>query len=413
MRVSDDGPNQGPGTSSPGGTPAKSARVEAAEAKRRAAQREEDQRAARLARAERRRARQRRLQQRLTREILFAGEGVSSRLTSTESDLAKLEAAGLPLLRDAADVAALLEIDLRRLRWLTFHRESSRVTHYRQFTIPKARGGERLIASPRQALRGAQERIRTLILRLVPLEEAAQAFVPGRSTKTNAEPHLGAGLLVKVDLEDFFGSIHFPRIRGLFSSFGYSGMVATLLALLTTEAPRMACEIDGATYYVALGARALPQGALTSPDLTNLIVRRLDRRLAGYARARGWTYTRYADDLAFSRTEVAREHVGPLLGFLRRTTAEEGFRINKGKTVVVRRGRQLRVTGIVVNERLGVPRKALRKFRAAVHRVSREGFSNRGERLRLLGYAAYVRMIKPAQGERYWQQLRAVEGGAS
>lgn len=387
------------------------ARVEAAEAKRRAALREEERRAARLARAEARAQRQRRLQRRLTREVLYAGEGVSGRLSETSSDAAALAARGLPLLNDAADLAALLGIDLRRLRWLTFHREASTVSHYRQFTIPKARGGERLIASPRPALRAAQAQIRAHILSVLPLEPEAQAFAPGRSTKTNAAPHLGAGTLVKADLEDFFGSIHFPRIRGLFASFGYSGMVSTLLALLTTEAPRLACEIDGRTYYVATGPRALPQGALTSPELTNQIARSIDRRLAGYARARGWIYTRYADDLAFSRPETERERVGPLLGFLRRLVKEEGFRLNDEKLVVVRKGRQQRVTGVVVNETLGVPRLALRRFRAAVHRVTREGFQSPGERARLLGYAAYVRMIKPEQGERYLAQLRSVGAG--
>lgn len=404
--MADSRPNSG----SPKG---KTARVEAAEAKLRAAQREEAQRAARLARVEAKRARQRRLQQRLSREILFAGEGVSARLTSTESDAEKLERLGLPLLSNAADLASFLEIDLRRLRWLTFHRETSTVTHYRQFAIPKKRGGERVIASPRPALRAAQERIREGILRQISPEDAAQAFVKGRSTRTNAEPHLGQGTLLKLDLEDFFGSIHFPRIRGLFASFGYSGMVSSLLALLTTEAPRLECQVDGQTYYVATGPRALPQGALTSPDLTNLVVRRLDRRLSGYARKSGWTYTRYADDLAFSRPETERERIAPLLGFLRRVIREEGFRVHEAKTVVARRGRQQRVTGIVVNERLGVPRTTVRKFRAAVHRVSREGFRDRGERLRLLGFAAYLRMVKPEQGERYDRALRAVEGGAS
>ena len=93
----------------------------------------------------------------------------------------------------------------------------------------------------------------------------AHGFVEKRSTVTNARPHVGKDVVVNLDLKDFFPSITFPRVRGLFESLGYSPAVATLLALLTTEAPRVQVLHDGTPFWVAAGERALPQGACTSP----------------------------------------------------------------------------------------------------------------------------------------------------
>lgn len=389
--------------------PKKSSRVEKEEAARRALQREETRRAARLARAEALRARRAAHAQRLAREILHAGEGVSGHLDRTTSDAEALTGRGLPVMHDAADLAALLGVDMRTLRWLTYHREVATVTHYRQFQIPKATGGQRTISAPRPALRAAQQAIREKVLAPLTPTVHAQAFVKGRSTLTNARPHLRKGVLVKVDITDFFGTIRFGRVRGLFESLGYSGMVATLLALLTTEAKRVEADLDGQPAWVALGQRALPQGAPTSPELTNQIARRIDARIGGYARKHGWTYTRYADDLALSHDDGSRERVGKLLGVVRQVLESEGFQVNPDKLVVVRRGRQQRVTGVVVNDVPGVPRATLRRFRAAVHRVTREGFEDPAERARMLGYASYVKMIKPALGEAWLRALGEVQ----
>lgn len=391
--------------------PSKSLRVEKEEAARRAEEREEARRAARLARAEALRARRAGHAQRLSREILHAGEGVSGHLHLVRSDVAALERRGLPVVHDAADLALLLGVDMRTLRWLTYHREVATVTHYRQFQIPKARGGVRTISAPRPTLRAAQQAIRAKVLARLQPTVHAQAFVKGRSTLTMARPHLRQDVLVKVDITDFFGTITFPRIRGLFESLGYSGMVSTLLALLTTEAKRVQADLDGAPAWVALGPRALPQGAPTSPELTNQITRRLDARLSAFGRKHAWVYTRYADDLVLSRkVEPAdrTDHVARALGVVRAVLESESFQLNADKLAVIHRGRQQRVTGIVVNEQLGLPRTTLRRFRAAVHRVTREGFREPAERARMLGYASYVKMVKPALGETWLRTLRGV-----
>ncbi len=383
-------------------------KAETEESKRRAEQREEERRAARLARAEALRERRARWQARLAREVLHAGEGVSHRLADRASEDVLLASRALPIVHDAADLAALLGMDLGTLRWLTYHRDVATVTHYRQFEIPKANGKARTISAPRPRLREAQQTIRERILSKLEATPQAQAFVRGRSTVTNATPHLKKAIVVKLDLRDFFGTIRYPRVRGFFESLGYSGMVASLLGLLVTEAPRVQATIDGRTFFVALGPRALPQGAPTSPELTNQIARRLDKRLAGFAAKAGWTYTRYADDLTFSHVDSGRENVRRLLGTVRAVLDQEGFALNPDKVFIARKGRQQRVTGIVVNDAPGIPRVALRKFRAAVHRVGKQGFASENERQQMLGYASYVKMVKPELGEKLLAALGRV-----
>jgi retron-type reverse transcriptase len=164
-------------------------------------------------------------------------------------------------------------------------------------------------------------------------------------------------------------------------------------------------ELDGITYFVARGPRRLPQGAPTSPAITNLLCRRLDRRVAGWAKKHGFIYTRYADDLTVSSKDKAAP-VGRMLAFLRKLVVTEGFAIHRDKVRVVRRGRRQEVTGVVVNERPGVPRDELRKFRALLHHIDKDGPAGKtwgagaGDVLAsALGFAAYVSMVDKAKGE--------------
>ncbi len=130
---------------------------------------------------------------------------------------------------------------------------------------------------------------------------------------------------------------------------------------------------------------------------------RLDRRLAGFAKARGFAYTRYADDLTFSGDDLGK--IDAFLKAVPGIVAAEGFVINRGKTRVMRAGRRQTVTGVVVNEAPGLSRQERRKLRAALHRqrTSPAAVSEQDKR-RLEGKLAYVRMINPAQAERLKNQ---------
>ena len=137
---------------------------------------------------------------------------------------------------------------------------------------------------------------------------------------------------------------------------------------------------SGQTLHVASGPRALPQGACTSPALSNLIARRLDSRLSGLCQKLGWTYTRYADDLTFSASGEAAGKVGYLLARVRHIAQDEGFAVNEPKTRVQRRNTAQCVTGLVVNDSVGVPRKTARRLRAILHRARTDGLATQNRR---------------------------------
>ena len=309
----------------------------------------------------------------------------------------------LPPLDTPAQLAEALGVTVAQLRGLCYHRDAAKTLHYRRFTIPKRDGAARPIWAPLPRLKAAQRWILHNIVERLPVHGAAQGFLAGRSTATNAAAHTDAKTVLKMDLKDFFPTVTWRRVKGVFRRAGYREQIATLLALICTEAPREVVELDGTTYFVSLGPRCLPQGAPTSPALTNALCLRLDRRLTGLAGKLGWRYTRYADDMTFS---LPAAHAGPprlgaLLGCVKRVVEAEGFLLHPDKTRVARRGGRQAVTGLVVNGAgpPRVPRELRRRLRAAVHNLRRGKPLPEGETLaRLTGYAAYIYMTDPKLG---------------
>ena len=346
--------------------------------------------------------------QRKATDIVYLGRGVSGSLGERTSNAAALAMLGLPLLSTPGDVARAMGLAIPKLRWLAFHAEATTSSHYVRFKIPKKSGGEREISAPMPRLAAAQQWILANVLSKVPTTAFAHGFVPGKSTKTNAAPHVKRAAVVNMDLKDFFPTIVFPRVKGLFRSLGYSPAVATVFALLSTEAPRREVEYDGRRWHVAIGPRALPQGACTSPALSNLAARTLDARYAGLSAKLGWTYTRYADDLTFSgdtlipKGQKDARSVAWLLARTRHIAEDEGFAMNERKIRVQRRNTAQVVTGIVVNETTSVPRAERRRIRAMAHRAKTKG----GVDLNVLhGHLAYITMVNPAQGAKLRSKL--------
>ncbi len=364
--------------------------------------------------AERRRLHDESVAYRRATDIVFLGAGVSKGLANREGNRAALEALGLPVLFTPAELAAALDLTIPRLRWLAFHTEVATRVHYVRFEIPKRSGGTRVLHAPHRTLATAQRWIFDEILRKLPVHEAAHGFVTGRGTPSNAAPHAGRAVVVNCDLSDFFPSIHWPRVRAVFQRLGYSPSVATILALLCTECPRSPVTYGGTPYLVATGPRGLPQGACTSPALSNQVAVRLDRRFSGLAARLGLTYTRYADDLTFSGDTELESRVGYLLARVRHIAGDEGFAVNESKTRVLRRNTAQTVTGLVVNDRPRPPRSELRQLRAILHRAAREGLAAQHREGRpdirawLLGKIAYVAMTDPATAARLRAQYDAL-----
>ena len=328
----------------------------------------------------------------------FLGRGVSNRLQYSGGNENMLEQLGLPKLINFSDIASALNLEPQHLQWLVYERGDSKVDHYIRFTIPKRSGGTRLISKPKTSLQRAQQWVQDNILHNQPLHPAAMAFRPGVSIVDNARLHSASQIVVRLDLKDFFPTITFARIRGLFESFGYNPGVATVLSLLCTDCPRVIVSFDEQNHIVPVGNRALPQGACTSPALANLTTRSLDRRIQGYATKAGWVYSRYADDLVFStKLEAASPH--RLVRGISAVISDEGFVVNEGKTRIMRAPNRQTVTGLLVNQEVGLTRRDLRRIRAFLHRCSVQGLEVVSSDIQkdaesvARGYLAYVQMI--------------------
>jgi retron-type reverse transcriptase len=379
--------------------------------KERRAQLKQQKKAEALARKQQRAAE---VARRKATDILFLGRGVSGRLGDRTSQVEKLAAADLPLLSTPADLARALGLSVPQLRWLSFHTEVASRVHYVSFTVPKKSGGVRTLSAPHRKLARVQEWVLENILNKLPAEPPAHGFLAGRSILTNARPHAGRAVVVNLDLEGFFPSIGFPRVRSVFHRLGYSPAVATILALLCTECPRKQVEYDGKVYHVAIGPRGLPQGACSSPGLSNQVARRLDKRLGGLAKKMGLTYTRYADDLTFSGGPEFNERVGYLMARVRHLAEESGFAVNEKKSRLLRRNAAQSVTGLVVNDRPGVRRKEVKRIRAILHRAKTEGLDKQNRNGRedfrawLQGKIAYIGMARPEVGAKMMKDFRAL-----
>jgi len=366
----------------------------------------------------------------------FTGEPVTP---PNDVDRERLAAAGLPVLGTLTDLAAATGLTWQRLLWLAGPSTAcpSASPHYYFFSLPKARGGERLILAPKPTLKRVQRWILDRILSPVPVGDCVHGFRRHRSIRTNAEPHCGKEVVVRFDLEDFFHTVTYRRVRGLFRSLGYSTEVSVLLGLLTTFRPRaypyeFMRHVPHLVWLRSTSSRRrsyrgfpttppfLPQGAPTSPAIANLVARRLDRRLAGLARRFGADYSRYADDLTFSGQAGFRRDLDRFLPFVRRIVQEEGFYLASGKQRIRRKGGRQTVTGVVVNRHPNPPRDTYRRLRALLHKAATRGPSDvylddrpwvdPAELRRYFeGWVAHVSNVNRAKGERLRTVLERVK----
>jgi len=352
--------------------------------------------------------------QRRETDIVFLGNEVSHHLNEVDANSERLKKFQLPPLDNALALAGAMGISLSELRFLCYNREVSTISHYQRFIIAKKSGGERHISAPMPRLKRAQYWILDNILEKIDIHDAAHGFRRQRSIVTNANPHVGSYLVMNCDLQDFFPTFHYARIKGLFKSLGYSPQLATLLALLCSEPEQAEVELDDRRYHVNIGERRLPQGAPTSPAISNIICRRLDARMAGAAKSLGFTYTRYADDMTFSCAKPMGKNLAKMQFRMKAILQDEGLVLHPKKTRVMRVGQKQEVTGIVVNQKPSLDRKTLRRFRATLQQIERFGpegksWGNSPHVLSAIkGYAHYVAMVDPEKGRKFVEQVRRI-----
>jgi len=222
---------------------------------------------------------------------------------------------------------------------------------YRTFEIVKRTGGYRTISEPLTDLKAVQTWILNNILSKIPISDAAKAFRRGHSIKSGARFHLRQPVVLRIDMRDFFPSLKTPFIHSVFRKIGYSKAVSGLLAGLVT--------FQG----------ALPQGAPTSPTLSNILFRPIDETLLQKAKLEGGRYSRYADDLVFS----GKLDVNEKLSTVRKLIEPLGLRINSTKTRVMHQWQRQIVTGIIVNQKLSVERTWRRRIRQEVYFITKYG----------------------------------------
>lgn len=285
---------------------------------------------------------------------------------------------GLKAATSLSDLAKLLPFKPTAVSYILYKQPA--VTKYRVFQIPKRSGGQRTIKAPIDSLRLLQRRLADLLQDCIEevnvstkrKDRAAHAFKRKRSIITNARQHRHRRWVLNLDLEDFFPSINFGRVRGFLiknRDFELHKDVATVIA-------QIACHEN-----------SLPQGSPCSPVISNLIAHLLDMRLVKLASDAGCTYSRYADDLTFSTNKkefpsgiavpAAAEGAGSHLWLpsdaLKTAIDRSGFRVNAKKTHMMYRASRQNVTGLVVNEKINVCWEYRHNVRAMVHSLVKTG----------------------------------------
>jgi RNA-directed DNA polymerase len=267
------------------------------------------------------------------------------------------------------DISDLFKVEERKLKYLLYILPKDK--QYTTFKIKKRSGGERTISSPCPALKTIQKSLSQILEKIYRPKYCVNGYVNGRNIITNAQIHVKSKYLLNIDLADFFGSINFGRVRGLFLSdpFNFNEQVSTILAQITCY--------NG----------VLPQGAPTSPILSNMICARLDRNLQNLAKDYSFYYTRYADDISFSRsiefhadivqeTENGKIQLGDKVIDI---IINNGFTINPIKVKLLNKYNRLEVTGLVVNKKVNVKRCCVRQLRAMIHAWDKFGIDNAKE----------------------------------
>ena len=266
------------------------------------------------------------------------------------------------------------------MKQLLYYCNPNHVFHrYHQFQIKKKSGGFRQITAPRnQSFMMLLQSLNEVLKAIYTPSNHAMGFTEKRSVVTNAAVHKNQNYIFNIDLKDFFPSIEQGRVmkRLTLAPFNFSPQIALLISGLCSmrvkrEHPieTKQHDLDKQFMYV------LPQGAPTSPIITNMICDTLDRRLAGLAKRFGTRYTRYADDITFSSMHNIYSGSGEFIKELIRIINTQGFAINDAKTRLQKRGSRQEVTGLIVSDKLNVTKKYVREIRSLLYIWDKYGYS--------------------------------------
>lgn len=329
-------------------------------------------------------------------------EGVNRQMSwinreNDNTNIERLKQYKLPVITNINQLVNALCISEEQEK-IFFYKELRKKYLYRIVRIPKRSGGIRELEIPIESLKIIQKSINVVILSRFKMSKEANAYIKKRSIVTNAAPHVGAKTIIKIDIKDFFPSINFKHVYGQFRYFGYGENVSKYLSLLCVD-----------------GDLKLPQGAPTSPTLSNLISVYMDSRISGYCVKYNYSYTRYADDITISSKEKLPFYIiMSIKNFIFMILRDLGFEPNETKFKYFYNGSRLEVTGINVNSKLSVPKDKIREMENAIRYIDKYGLENHMQYLKinkkdyvghLYGLAYYIKMIDKKKGEVYIQAL--------
>lgn len=287
-----------------------------------------------------------------------------------------------------ADMPLLPTIKESQLR--KFRPVSRRISSYQEFEIPKKSGGVRKILAPTGELKKIMKALSFILNTIYTPTDAAMGFVFSRSVKTNASHHLNANYVLNIDLSDFFPSISVLKVEHSLIKEGVSPFVASLIATICCY------PVKEGTRYV----QSLPQGAPTSPVLSNICCRSMDNQLSGLANRFHLHFTRYADDITFSSNHNVYQEDGEFWQELKRIISENHFTLNEKKTRLMKHGARQEVTGVTVGDKTNVSRTYVKNLRAMIHQLQSEKVTE--EKLNIIrGKLNYMRMIKGPEDSTY------------
>ena len=332
------------------------------------------------------------LQKRITAECIKAGKS-QEYLRIYLLRAKKMFDHKVPLIMSVDHLAALIGIDDYYLRSMAYATDK----FYRTFDIPKKNGKVRRIDEPLPDLKYVQTWILNNVLSSIQVSPYAKAFVKGRNAKENARFHRNQKVVITMDVQDFFPSIGINRVIHIFTNCGYEINIARFLA-------HLCCYND-----------ALPQGAPTSPYLSNIAMKSFDSQMAIYIKENNLRYTRYADDITVSGNTVPSETIS----FITETLMECGFMTNRGKTRVANKNARQEVTGIVVNQKINIPRNQRKEIRQEVYYIKKYGLDSHLAHIKevrknylyhllgKIGYAVYMNQ-KDAEMKEYYYYIKSL-----
>lgn len=272
-----------------------------------------------------------------------------------EKYIGRLTDAGLPVILSPEHLQQVLRVRVEQFYAISHSPE----LYYREYYARKNNGGRRKISAPLPLLLFLQKWVLKNILELQPVHPAAKAYLKKSSIKQNARFHRKQNNLFKSDVKDFFGSISSKWVYEYFLELGYSMAISMLFTAICCK------------------SNSLPQGAATSGYLSNIFMQSFDDALFAYCSEKKLRYTRYADDIAVSGASIELPELKELV---KKELKKKGLKINSGKTRLIRTHQRQKVTGVVVNEKLGPGRDYLRALRQDLYYIEKYGIYGHARR---------------------------------